>query len=72
MKLYFLQHLGTKQLACFHKDAFDEISVIDHDENEPIFCHSCHSDIAAVYMNNHKYIWSKLNKYDYQIIERVI
>ncbi|QBX32676.1 hypothetical protein Asfd1_50 [Aeromonas phage Asfd_1] len=72
MKLYFLQHLETKQLACFYKDVFDEICVIDHAENEPIFCHSRHSDIASVLENNHNYIWSTLYKYDYQIIERVI
>ncbi|UIW12957.1 hypothetical protein Ah13A_021 [Aeromonas phage AhMtk13a] len=72
MKLYFLQHIETKQLACFYKDSFDEISVIDYSEHEPVFCHSRHSDIAAVLEGNHIYIWSTLLKQNYQIIERVI
>ncbi|UYD57553.1 hypothetical protein OFDDKENP_00177 [Aeromonas phage B614] len=72
MKLYFLQHIETKQLACFYKDSFDEISVIDYSEHEPVFCHSRHSDVAAVLEHNHHYIWSTLNKRDYQIIERVV
>lgn len=72
MKLYFLQHLETKKLACFRKDAFDEISVIDYSENEPVFCHSNHADIAAVLMNNHRYIWAAFNNNEYQIIERTI
>lgn len=69
-KLYFLQHIETKQLACFREDKFGEISVIDYSEYDPIFCHSNHSDIAAVLEGNHNYMWSTLNKQNYQIIER--
>lgn len=72
MKLYFLQHIETKQLACFHRDSFDEISVIDYSEHEPVFCHSKHSDIAAVLEGNSMYIWSTLHKQNYQIIERTL
>ncbi|UYD58459.1 hypothetical protein IPAKJDPM_00116 [Aeromonas phage avDM14-QBC] len=72
MKLYFLQHIETKELACLQQDAFDDMSVIDHNPEAPIFCHLDHSEVAAVFENNHWCIWSTLNKRDYQIIERVV
>lgn len=67
--IYVLEHKQTGKPACFIKDAFDDITVIDFNQMNPVFAHSNREEIESLLLNNHEYIWSSINGGEYFVKE---
>ena len=67
--IYVLEHKRTGKPACFIKDAFDDITVIDFKSDEPVFAHSNREEIESLLLNDHEYIWSAINGCEYFVKE---